>query len=144
MIRFFDASALVKRYVDEPQAETLRRLLGEGIPTASRLSQVEVASALVRRWREGDLSEEERDRALSAVREDFGALNVLEIVPEVAALAPRLLVRHRLRAADALQLASSLYLKKKVGRAVEFVAFDDRLAEAAAAEGLVSPAPASA
>jgi len=141
VIRYFDASALVKRYVEEPQGDAVRRLLQEGIPAASRLSQVEVASALVRRWREGDLSEGDRDRALDAVREDFAALNVVELVPEVAALAPRLLLRHRLRAADAVQLASSLYLKRKVGRAVEFVAFDGRLQEAAEREGLAAPPP---
>jgi len=140
VIRFFDASALVKRYVEEPQSAEARRLLSAGIPAASRLSEVEITSALVRRWRAGDLSKEERDRALGAVREDFAALTVVELVPEVATLACRLFPRHPLRAGDAVQLASCLYLERKLGRAVEFVAFDERLGEAAAREGLASPA----
>ena len=140
MIRFFDASALAKRYVEEPHAGEIRRLLSEGIPAASRLSEVEITSALIRRWRDGDLPEGERDRALDAVKEDFTALTVVELVPEVAALAGRLLLSHRLRAGDAVQLASCLYLKKKIGRAIEFVAFDGRLGEAAGREGLAAPA----
>ena len=143
MIRFFDASALAKRYVDEPQSEEARRFFAAGIPAASRLSEVELTSALVRRWRAGELSQAERDRALGMVREDFTALTVVELVPEVAALACRLLPRHALRAGDAVQLASCLYLERKLGRAVEFVGFDERLGEAAAQEGLAAPAAGS-
>lgn len=139
MIRYFDSSALAKRYVEEPQTEAVRRLLAECTPAASRLSQVEITSALIRRWRDGDLAEEDRDRALDAVREDFSALTVVELVPEVVALAGRLLLRHRLRAGDAIQLASCLFLRRRVGRAVDLVAFDDRLGEAAGSEGLSVP-----
>jgi predicted nucleic acid-binding protein len=47
-----------------------------------------------------------------------------------------LLARHPLRAADAIQLASALMLSTRSGRAVDFVVYDHRLADAAAAEGL--------
>lgn len=141
MIRYFDASALVKRYVDEPQGEAVRGLLASAIPATSRLSEVEIASALLRRWREGDLSAEERDRALTALAADLAAMNVVELGPEVSALAIRLLERHGLRAGDAVQLASSSYLQKKIGREVEFLAYDRRLVEAAAREGLKPAAP---
>lgn len=145
MIRYFDASALVKRYVEEPDGEAVRSLLeapAGAVPATSRLSEVEIASALVRRWREGDLSESERDRTLAALKDDFTALTVVELVPEVTALARRLLLAHPLRAADAIQLASSAFLQKKVGRPIEFLAFDQRLNAAAAKEGL-RPAPAA-
>ena len=140
MIRYFDASALVKRYVDEPEGEEVLRLLADAIPATSRLSEVEIASALLRRWREGDLSAAERDRALAALAADLTAMNVVELAPEISALAIRLLLRHGLRASDAVQLASSAYLQRKVGRTVEFLAFDRRLVEAAAREGF-TPAP---
>jgi predicted nucleic acid-binding protein len=110
-------------------------------PATSRLSEVEIASALIRRWREGDLSSEERDRALAALSADLAAMNVVELAPEVSALAIRLLGRHILRAGDAVQLASSAYLQRKVGRTVEFLAFDRRLVEAAAREGLTPASP---
>lgn len=136
MIRYFDASALVKRYVDEPEGAEVERLLADAIPATSRLSEVEIASALIRRSREGDLSEGERDRALAALSADLAAMNVVELAPEISALAIRLLHRHALRASDAVQLASSAYLQRKVGKTVELVAFDRRLVEAAAKEGL--------
>ena len=47
-----------------------------------------------------------------------------------------LLLRHRLRAGDAVQLASCLYLQREMNQPLPFVAFDDRLAEAARHEGL--------
>ena len=52
-MRYFDASALVKRYVREPAAVSVRRLLKSDRAATSRLSEVEVASALTRRAREG-------------------------------------------------------------------------------------------
>jgi hypothetical protein len=142
-IRYFDASALVKRYVDEPpaaEAERVRRLLGQGLPATSRFSQIEVASALARRCREGTLSAADRDRAAAALAADFAALNVVELSPEVTALAGRLLARHPLRAGDALQLASALLLARRASGRVEWVACDQRLAEAAVREGLRVPA----
>jgi hypothetical protein len=53
-----------------------------------------------------------------------------------AADAQALLLRHALRSGDAVQLASSLYLQRKIGERVLFAAFDDRLNNAARAEGL--------
>jgi predicted nucleic acid-binding protein len=129
--------------VDEPpapEAERVRRLLAQGLPATSRFSQIEVTSALARRCREGAISTADRDRAIATVAADFAALNVVELSPEVAALAGRLLARHPLRAGDALQLASALLLARRVGRRIEWVACDQRLAEAAAREGLAAPA----
>jgi hypothetical protein len=45
-------------------------------------------------------------------------------------------VRLRRGAGDAIQLASCLYLQRELREAVPFVAFDQRLADAARAEGL--------
>ena len=136
MIRYFDASALVKRYVDEDHSGTVQRLLSSGSVATSRLSEVEVVSALARRCREGAFSESERDRIFERVPRDFETFHVIEIVPEVTALTDALLRRHRLRAGNSLQLASCLYLSAKLGRDVSLIGFDSRLTEAAEAEGL--------
>lgn len=64
---------------------SVRRLLAAGQAAASRLSEVEVASALARRSREGAFSIRERDRALTAFVDDFAALIVIELTAEVAA-----------------------------------------------------------
>ena len=126
----------MKRYVREPGAVTIRRLLKAVRGATSRLSEVEVASALIRRAREGAFTVEERDRALASLENDFAALIVIEFTPAVATEAKALLLRHRLRAGDAVQLASCLYLQREVGQPLPFVAYDDRLNEAAREQGL--------
>lgn len=126
----------MKRYVREPGAVSVRRLLKAAPAAASRLSEVEVASALVRRAREGAFSIEERNRALASLSDDFATLIIVEFTPEITAGARALLVRHRLRAGDAVQLASCLYLQREMSQPLPFVAFDDRLEDAARHEGL--------
>ena len=126
----------MKRYVREPGAVSVRRLLKAAPAAASRLSEVEVASALVRRATEGAFSLLERDRALASLSDDFSTLIIVEFTPEITADARALLLRHRLRAGDAVQLASCLYLQREMSQPLPFVAFDDRLADAARHEGL--------
>lgn len=114
----------------------VERLLGDGVPATSRLTAIEVGSALTRRTREGGFSEAERDQILSALRSHFIFMQVIELSPEIADSAIELLKRHPLRAGDAVQLASCLRLQQALARPVTFVCFDDRLNEAARREGL--------
>ena len=137
MIRFFDASALVKRYVREPETPVVRRLLADRRAAVSRLSEAEVSSALARRKREGDLDAGDHAAALSALRADLERLDVVELVPEVVARVHELLARHALRAGDALQLAAAIALRVEPESPAEFVCWDDRLRAAASAEGFV-------
>mgnify|MGYP001235012253 CR=1 FL=1 len=115
---------------------SVRRLLKSGRGATSRLSEVEVASALNRRAREGAFTLDERDRALASLENDFAALIVVEFTPEITTEAKALLLRHRLRAGDAVQLASCLYLQRETSQPLPFVAFDRRLTDAARHEGL--------
>jgi len=133
---YFDASALVKRYVREPHSNAIARLLSAGTPVTSRLSEPEIASALARRHREGALTEEDRNRLVDAMRTDLASIYVVEISPEVSSLACRLLLRHNLRAGDSLQLASALFLSSRASLKIRFVGFDENLNEAARQEGL--------
>jgi predicted nucleic acid-binding protein len=122
----------------------VRRLLSGDVVATSRLSEVEVVSAVIRRAREGAFGGRERDRALEALAIDLGAMHVVEILPEIATKARGLLLRHPLRAGDAIQLASCVFLQQELGEPVRFVVFDERLRAAARAEGLsLAPAPAS-
>ncbi|MCP4654639.1 MAG: type II toxin-antitoxin system VapC family toxin [bacterium] len=136
LIHYFDASALVKRYVEEPGSEAVRTLLAHGIAATSRITEVEVASALSRRCREGDFSESERDRALATLDRDCLSLYLVELTPEVVAKSHGLLTRHILRAADAIQLASCLEFQQQLGLPAGLVAYDERLLAAARREGL--------
>jgi len=136
LTRYFDASALVKRYVRESGSSTVRRLLSSGVAATSRLSEVEISSGIARRTREGTLTIRQRDRVVTALQRDLPAVVIVEIVPEVTAIAGSLLLRHPLRAGDAIQLASCLYLQRQLAQPVPFVAFDRRLLDAARAEAV--------
>ncbi len=99
MTRYFDASALAKRYVRETGSSAVRRLLASGSAATSRLSVVEVSSAIVRRAREGAFTTDERDLMLAALQHDVPALAMVELTSEIAADARTLLLRYPLRAA---------------------------------------------
>ncbi|MES1242931.1 MAG: type II toxin-antitoxin system VapC family toxin [Acidobacteriota bacterium] len=135
MIRYFDASALVKKYVEEQGSDLVRDRLLEGPAATSRLSEIEIASALARRCREGSLSQRDRDETLAVVRKDFQALIKVELSPQVVTIARELIAGYDLRAGDAVQLASCLFLRNR-GLNLEFLAFDGRLNQAARAVGL--------
>lgn len=126
----------MKRYVEESGSRTVRRLLPNDAAATSRLSEVEVASALARRCREGTLLRRERDRALAALRADIAAMWVVELTPEVSQASVELLARHPLRTGDGVQLASCLYLKVQIAEDVSLLAYDTRLNEAARVEGV--------
>ena len=127
---------MAKRYVQEPGSASVRRQLRTGRIATSRLSAIEVASALARRERERAFTAVERDRGLKRLNADLAAWILVELTPELTADAQTLLVRHSLRSGDAVQLASCLYLQRETGERISFAAFDDRLATAAHAEGL--------
>jgi predicted nucleic acid-binding protein len=135
---FVDASALVKRYVRERHSVKVRRLLAAAPIAISRLSEVEVPSALARLVRERRLLPRSRDRAIAAFVIDLAAWHVVEITPDVTALARTLLDRHDLRAGDAIQLASAVWLRQTVSLN-GLLAFDTRLVTAADAEQLPTP-----
>jgi len=138
-MRFFDASALVKRYVREPHSAAVRRWLAAGPAAVSRLSDVEVASGLARLARDGAISSAQRDRAITAFMSDVETWHVVELSGEVATLARDLLTRFPLRSGDAIQLASALRIQQvSLTPLTAFVAYDARLNTAAAAEGLAT------
>lgn len=130
-MRYFDASALAKRYVREKGSLKVRRLLSSNLAATSRYSAVEITSALARRTREGAISHEDRERALAALQRDLSAILIVELTSEVVIRAQALLQRHSLRSGDAVQLASCLHLREALEDDVRLVAFDERLVAAA-------------
>jgi hypothetical protein len=101
----------------------------------SRLSEVEVASALARLTRAGALSAADRDLALARLADDMERVWVVETTRDVTGMA-RGLPGAVLRAGDAVQLASCLFLRRELAADVPMVAYDDRLRQAAAACGV--------
>lgn len=135
-MRFFDASALAKLYVQEPESSAVRLHVKSDAAAASRLSEVEVASAIANRVRAGAMPEVDRDRAFATLTDDLAAMLLVELTNEVTRRARALLQRYPLRAGDAIQLASCLDLQDRLRQPIPLVSFDTRLNEAAVAEGL--------
>jgi predicted nucleic acid-binding protein len=76
---YFDTSALVKRYVRERGSVQVGSLLRRYDLLSSAITPVEVLSALSRRKRAGDLSEENFSATLSRVQSDRLRWELVEV-----------------------------------------------------------------
>jgi uncharacterized protein len=140
---YFDTSALAKRYVVEVGSSWVQAVVaqqsGQMIYT-SVLTQPEIVSALQRRVREGTLEAHQAQQLAQRVLEHMTQSYALAtITPPVITQACALLHRHPLRAYDALHLVCALAVREAITRQQlsepVFVAADDALLAAAAAEG---------
>ncbi len=140
---YLDASALVKRYVDEIGSAWVRELSeprsGDTVLLAEiTLAEVAAALAAKQRWPRG-ITLEQRDRALSLFLEDcLTRFLLLPVDRPVLDRAVELTQKHRLRGYDAVQLASALVageVMRVSGLSLPvFIASDSNLLMAAMAE----------
>lgn len=137
MIAYFDASALVKRYlVERGSRETIALSAGSDMIATSTVTRAEVAAAFAKAARAGLVTE---DRARRAQRSFAGDWPDLVRVPATEALVERaetLAWDHGLRGYDAVQLASALTWQQSVGAEILLATFDQQLWEAAPKAGL--------
>jgi uncharacterized protein len=146
---YLDASALVKRYVDEQGSEWIKVMMAseeEMLLFTSRMTIVEVISAFSRRVRAGTLTGED----FASVRDMFRSdcLDDYQVVPPSLAVVDQacaLLERHSLRAYDAAHLATAIgvhaFLTEKEYSPITFLSADDDLNDAAEAEDLTVDNP---
>lgn len=127
---------MVKWFVDEERAADVEQLRRESTGAISQLAEVELVSALARRHREGSISAEALESLLERSAEELASAVLVQLNDAVLSRARALLLRHPLRSADAIQLGSCLELRDRLQQPVQFLAFDQRLNEAAAREGL--------
>jgi uncharacterized protein len=137
-LKFWDSSAVVPLVVGEATTDAMRAIADED---PSMLvwwaTPVECVSALARLERDGDLT----GAAVAVAIERFDTLaegwNEVQPVEAVRRAARRLLRVHRLRGADALQLAAAVLAAEGNAASLELVTLDDRLVDAARREGFV-------
>jgi predicted nucleic acid-binding protein len=135
VIDFFDASALVKRYVAEAGSAAVQRATRRETVAVARIAHAEVAASLARAARAQIIAVTRRDEALDRLDEDMARWRVVELRPRVAARARALVCAHPLRGYDAVQLASILDLRDH-GAAVRAWCTDTTLCAAIEAEGI--------
>jgi uncharacterized protein len=146
---YLDTSAAVKLYVSEIGSRWLRSLfVGPRPPVAvtSHLLRVEMWSAFARRLRERSVTPDEYTAICDLFAEDRQNLYRFVPVNEAAIRSACAYVeRHPLRASDAIHLGSALNVNHQLMGAERpgliFLCADDRLLQAAAAEGLAVDNP---
>ena len=132
---YFDTSALVKRYVDEPGSLEVRRLLRARRVLSSVLLRVEVLSALRRRREAAALSARAFARLLRRVEADDASWQLVPVSDEIVAAARSQVLQQSVRTLDAIHLASAEALHRE-GLRIPFVTADARQADAGRAIGL--------
>lgn len=129
---YFDTSVLVKRYVSEPGSLQVRALLRQYDFLSSAIAPVEAMSALYRRRRAGDLSEENFMAVLRRVQRDRTRWELVEVGPLVLSRAEELVQGGTpIRALDAIHIASLMTFQAASGVRTPFVTADARQREVA-------------
>ncbi len=137
-MKFWDSSAMVPLIVDEEETDyCLKTLSDDQEMLIWCLSKVEVISALCRLVREKSLSVDEFQKAKKRLNYLIERAHEVKVIQKVRDRALRLLEVHRLRAADACQLASSLVATQEEPDRLAVICFDQRLMRAAIKEGFV-------
>ncbi|MBI4201991.1 MAG: type II toxin-antitoxin system VapC family toxin [Chloroflexi bacterium] len=134
---YLDTSALVKRYLTEQGSEVVDSLFQpesqSDLLTTFYLTILEIHSAITRLAKGGQLRQRMADRILSKFRQDVDdRILVLPINNQIGRLALLVVRDYKLRAADALHLATTLNYRSYYSEVTNvFVASDGELLEAA-------------
>ena len=134
---YFDTSALIKRYVNEPGRRDVMTLLRKNACVVSAVLPIEVRSALRRRVTEQTLDQDRVATILKRFTADRAFWTIVEISRDVLATAETLAAAQPLRALDAIHVASAqLFASRMRSRAFTFVSADTRQVAAAVALGM--------
>ena len=112
MIIYFDTSSFIKLYVEEDGSASVRELrASEDLAASSVILLIELRSALARMLN-SRLDEQSYLRAKRRFESDWPYVGNVPLDDVIISLAAELAERHRLRALDAIHLASALTLSR--------------------------------
>jgi predicted nucleic acid-binding protein len=136
VILYLDASAAVKRYIEEPgSAETQHATEQAAVTGTVVISYAEICAALARAARVGALSESKAQAARERFYADWPTYVRVQVTEELVARAGELAWQHGLRGYDAVHLAAASVWQTRMAAPVTFVTFDRALWKAARTEG---------
>jgi uncharacterized protein len=136
---YFDTSALVKRYVDEPGRREVLHLLRRNECVSSAVLPVELRSSLRRRVAEGSLDAARLPAILKRIAGDRPYWTLVEVGTDVLTGAETLVGAHQIRTLDAIHVASARLFAARVSiSGLTFVSADKRQMETAVAVGLIA------
>jgi predicted nucleic acid-binding protein len=136
VIAYFDASALVKRLVEERGSrEAIEFAARAEVVATSLVSRAEVAAALAKAVRAKLLGEDQARAAQRAFAREWPDIARVPVTEALVLRAETLAWEHGLRGYDAVQLASALLFQESIGAAVRLATFDKQLWEVARRAG---------
>jgi uncharacterized protein len=132
VILYLDASALVKRYVQEKASQDVNTWIETAdMVVTGLLSRVEVAAAVARAGRMKLITPDETLAALGQFRSEWESFHRLPITENTVVRGDALAVEHNLRGYDATHLACALIWQETLGMPVTMASFDNQLIEVA-------------
>ena len=135
-MKFWDSSAIIPLLLEDAHTSESRKIFHQDpAMLVWWLADVECVSGISRLERMGHLSLEDAEEALDRLRQLRQHWHEVQPVEPVKEWATRLLRVHRLRAADALQLAAAFVASEGHPATLDFVCFDRLLRESAQREG---------
>lgn len=139
MIVYLDASALVKRYVQELGSPEVAHLLSQAETVGtSIISRAETAAALAKACRLNVLTKGEAEQALNRFRQEWPHFIRVQATETVLGRADQVAWEYGLRGFDAVHLAAALLWQEQLNQRVVFATFDRQLWRAASLNHLVS------
>ncbi len=131
MILFLDTSALVKLYVEETGSSTVEKAVSAADDVAvSQITLAEAVSAFHYRTQKNELSTTQETKIFKRLLEDWNTFDCVDVTEHITKEAAMLVRSRGLRGADAIQLATAAWVSREK-RLVHFLAFDEKLLEAA-------------
>jgi uncharacterized protein len=132
VILYLDASALVKRYIQEKASQDVNTWIeAADMVVTGLLTRVEVAAAIARAGRMKLITPDEILAAVRQFRSEWESFQRLPITENMVVRGDALAVEHNLRGYDATHLACALIWQETLGAPVTLASFDSQLIEAA-------------
>ena len=139
---YLDSSALIKNYSQEPGTHRVREILSAADGCSiSKIGYAEICAAFGRKNRENPKDRRVHLVGFQRFQEDWKLLHIVELEDDLLPVICGLTEKYPLRGADAIHLASALWLERVLDDEVIFVAADGRLLEAARDEKLKTVNP---
>ena len=139
---YLDSSALIKNYGQEPGTHRVREILSAADRCSiSKIGYAEICAAFGRKNRENPKDRRVHLIGFQRFQEDWKLLNIVELEDDLLPVICGLTEKYPLRGADAIHLASALWLERVLRDEVTFVAADGRLLETARDEKLKTVNP---
>lgn len=138
MRAYWDTSVLAKCYVWEAGSEEARSWRKRYDVASSWLLIVEIGGLLRRRWDEQQLTETEISGIEAQIAREHDEWLLLDVHRAAVLRAAEIARTHRVRALDAVHLASAALLAREWAQPLPFLTADRRQYEAALALGLAA------